>query len=111
MTELTPRVLRGGYAWQDLPLPGFRRVCGSGEWLGRWAQQPSPVADPQISAPSKRSLAGEGVAGAGVTLCRPRSEGGGQLGSSRAARGALGSFREVMLCAAAARAHPWAPGV
>lgn len=41
---------------------------GVGSAWGRWAQQPTSVADPQISAPSKCSLVGEGVTGAGVTV-------------------------------------------
>lgn len=56
------------------------------------------IANPQISALSKPSLAGEGVAGLGVTLCRSRSRGGARLGSSGVVRGRLGSFQEVMPC-------------
>lgn len=78
---------------------GVRSGWGSGQ-----SSHPL-IANPYISAPSKCSLAGDSFAGLGLALCRSRSEGGGQRGSSRVVRGMLGSFQEVMPCSCS-QSHP-----
>lgn len=91
--KTTPRVLqRGGGVMPSRPPMDPGGFVGVGNGWGDGHSSRPLIANPQISAPSQRSFAGEGVAGLGVTLCRSTNEGGGQLGSSGAVRGMLGSF-------------------